>query len=154
MYGWKDSCAGSKVTDRQANRLRDRRILQTDRQAGGQTITQSRWRTNHFDCEYGCIFTQVAVCIREIEPLPKTIILPLVFCRSRLWHNAIAFIYFIHFSSQRATHNLITHPPLWLWEREQAPRPPPSAHSLLVKDRGCRNNDGQSLKSALFLMHF
>lgn len=73
--------------------------LPADRQTGRQAIIQWRWRTNRFDCERGCIFTQVAVCIRGTEPLPKTIIPPLVFCRSRLWHNAIAFIYFIHFSS-------------------------------------------------------
>ena len=74
-------------------------MVQTDRQTGRRTITQSKRSKTHSDCEYGCIFTQVAVCIREIEPLAPTIIPPLVFCRSRLWHNAIAFIYFIHFGS-------------------------------------------------------
>lgn len=88
--------AGAKKKKKKSERLH---TVQTDRQTGRRTITQSKQIKTHSDCQHGCIFTQVAVCIREIEPLPPTIIPPLVFCRSRLWHNAIAFIYFIHFGS-------------------------------------------------------
>lgn len=99
------------------------------------------------NCEYGCIFTQVAVCVvGGTEPLAATIIPPLVFCRSRLWRNAISIHLFhsFHFlesdtqfnyplfdGAERATKCLPpTHPTLPQPPLSITLLPPSTLHSL------------------------